>query len=214
MKHKVCCCIGYRPKNHDEEYFHDNTLFYKEYLLVLEYSIKKYIKQGFDYFIAPATIGVGLDFAETVSRLREQYPHIKLEIVQPFLKPFHDCFPYHQERYRLLLKSADKISFSSFSPNRNAFRDLYRRILSLSDSALFVWDGQRVGEVYKALRYAKKRRLSIQYIGMLPIHGRRFRKNYNFYLNHYSTAENAKKKDQTIEKIQKMEEVRLKNKNA
>lgn len=79
---KTCCCTGHRPKGFPFAYGKDIKK-HKEYLNALEEKIKLVITEyGVTSFVSGMALGVDLDFAEIVLKLRNDYP-LSLECAIP-----------------------------------------------------------------------------------------------------------------------------------
>ena len=105
---KTCTCTGHRPKGFPFAYGKD-THKHKAYLEQLKrFILLAYYDYGADRFISGMALGVDLDFAETVLKLRdgERYP-ITLECALPCPNQTYKWEETDRLRYKNLLQRAD-----------------------------------------------------------------------------------------------------------
>ncbi len=107
---KNCCCTGHRPKGFPFRYGIDKHK-HKVYLKTLKEKIKLAITDyGITNFISGMAIGVDMDFAEIVLKLRKKYS-ITLECAIPCPNQALKWNDQDKLRYESILKRADEINF-------------------------------------------------------------------------------------------------------
>lgn len=156
MNQKTMCFSGHRPKGlpwkGDER---DERC--EKLVGVINAILEEKIKEGFDYFISGMAIGVDTLCAEAVLRLREVYPHIKLECALPCIDQTEKWHDEQIERYSEILKKADKVYYSS---DKEYFRDCMnlrnKYMVDNSDLLLAVWNGKKGGTA-NTVKYARKK---------------------------------------------------------
>lgn len=75
------CVTGHRPKSFPWNYYFSNLT--NIYISAMDGIILDHISNGFYYFISGGALGIDLDFAEAVLRVRKKHTNIKLEIAVP-----------------------------------------------------------------------------------------------------------------------------------
>lgn len=144
---KICCCTGHRPKGFPFKYGTDLKK-HNEYLNALEEKIKLAITDyGVTNFISGMALGVDLDFAEIVLKLRDKYP-ITLECAIPDVNQTLKWNDKDKQRYTALLERADEKHYIS---GRNAWGHPWIKIqYSIEELARNLLHGN-FGVVAKAL---------------------------------------------------------------
>lgn len=201
---KICCCTGHRPKGFLWDYYNKSNKKHQEYLRLLEYIINRDISQrGFNYFISGGAIGADMDFAETVIRLREKYPHIRLEIAIPCTNQDLKLGEEDKKRYQNILMNADAVNilFSSYTPWCMDKRNRY--MVDKSEKVLAIWNASEKGGTYNTIRYANKKNKQLDYIMLPALKAKAYHKRMNYYIEYSSSLENRKEKDEAIERCLK-----------
>ena len=101
MKEKAICFTGHRDMQLSDRV--------EERLLAL---LEGYVQNGYDTFLAGGARGFDNLAAETVIRLREKYPHIRLVIVLPFPSHYRHEQNWNSDEiktYKGVLKKADEV---------------------------------------------------------------------------------------------------------
>lgn len=159
MKYKICCCTGHRPNGFLWDYENKDCAFHKKYLEILEYAIEQAIvRNNFNYFVSGGAIGADMDFAETVIRLREKYPHIQLEIAVPCADQDLKWHKSDKKRYHNILERADRVTILSPYYYRGCMHQRNRYMVDKSDLIIAIWNESQAGGTYTTLQYAEKRR--------------------------------------------------------
>ena len=162
---KTCCCTGHRPKGFPFQYGIDK-LKHNTYLLTLEEKIKFVIAEyGITNFISGMAIGVDLDFAEIVLKLRNIYP-ITLECAIPCPNQTFKWNNADKLRYENILKGADEINLISkrYSPECMLMRNRY--MVDKSNVVIAVFNGIKQGGTWYTINYAKRENKVVELINI------------------------------------------------
>ncbi|MDE5548873.1 MAG: DUF1273 domain-containing protein [Clostridia bacterium] len=162
---KYCCCTGHRPKGFPFKYGIDKQK-HNAYLLMLEEKIKFAItKYGITNFISGMAIGVDLDFAEIVLKLRNKYP-ITLECAIPCPNQTLKWNSTDKLRYESILKRADEINLISerYTPECMLKRNRY--MVDKSELVIAVFNGIEQGGTWYTINYAKRVNKVIELINL------------------------------------------------
>ena len=154
-KHKICCVTGHRPGGFPWDYNDKTCPEHKEYLQTMHTLLEKLItEQGFDFFVCGGAIGVDTDFAEAVLRLKEKYPHIKLEIAVPCENQDLKWNEADKEKYRDIKKKADMVTILSKQYTRFCMQKRNRYMVDKSDFAIAFWNSKtEKGGTYGTIKY-------------------------------------------------------------
>ncbi|MBD5086530.1 MAG: DUF1273 domain-containing protein [Clostridiales bacterium] len=165
MNYQTCCCTGHRPKGFPFKYGVDKQK-HNAYLLLLEEKIKLAITEyGITNFISGMAIGVDLDFAEIVLKLRNKYP-ITLECAIPCPNQTLKWNSSDKLRYESILKRADKINLISerYTPECMLKRNRY--MVDKSQLVIAVFNGIKQGGTWYTINYAKRENKVIEIINL------------------------------------------------
>ena len=164
---KRCAFTGHRPKSFAWDYEDKSHPKHIDYLRRMEYFIEHAILHNHaEYFLCGSAMGADADFAEAVIRLRQKYPHIRLEIVEPYPSYGESYAEVHKKRYRAIIQQADKVSNTSqkFSPWCIATRNRY--LINHSDMLIAAWNGLEEGGTYNTVNYAHKKKKHIHFLSL------------------------------------------------
>lgn len=161
---KMCCCTGHRPKGFSWDYYDKTGREYRKYIRHLERVIKKTIKAGYGYFISGGALGVDMDFAEIVIKLRRIYPHIRLEIAIPCDGQNKKWREDDTGRYLEILAKADAVYQVSKGYTAFCMQKRNEYMVDKSEKVIAVWNGAQRGGTYNTIRYAELRNKEIEYI--------------------------------------------------
>ena len=165
MNYQTCCCTGHRPKGFPFEYGVDKQK-HNEYLLALEEKIKSVITQyGITNFISGMALGVDLDFAEIVLKLRNKYP-ITLECAIPCPNQTLKWKDADKLRYESILKRADKITLISLNYSPDCMLKRNRYMVDKSHLIIAVFNGIEQGGTWYTINYAIKVNKFIAFIDL------------------------------------------------
>ena len=160
---KNCCCTGHRPKGFPFKYDIDKQK-HTVYLQTLEEKIELAITEyGIINFISGMAIGVDMDFAEIVLKLREKSP-IALECAIPCPNQTLKWDDKDKLRYDNILKRADKINLISerYTPECMLKRNRY--MVDNSELVIAVFNGIEKGGTWYTIKYAEKKNKVIEMI--------------------------------------------------
>lgn len=163
MNYQTCCCTGHRPKGFPFKYGIDKQK-HNAYLLALEEKIELAItKYGITNFIPGMAIGVDLDFADIVLKMRNKYS-ITLECAVPCPNQTLKWNSIDRIRYESILKRADKINLISerYTPECMLKRNRY--MVDKSELVIAVFNGIEQGGTWYTINYAKRENKVIEFI--------------------------------------------------
>lgn len=120
---------------------------------------------GIAHFISGMAIGVDLDFAEIVLKLRNKYP-IKLECAIPCPNQTLKWNKADKLRYERILKCADKINLieKRYTPECMLKRNRY--MVDKSELVIAVFNGIEQGGTWFTISYAKRENKTIELIDL------------------------------------------------
>ena len=151
-KVKVACVSGHRRLPQDCTELQAN----------LEKAIVELIERGVVFFGNGAALGFDQMAAETVMRLKEGYPHIRLVMVLP-CPPEQQSLKWNDEqkkRYYKMLEQADKVRILSPQYTEKCMLDRNRHMVDCSAYLICYLREQRGGTVY-TVNYAERQGLKI-----------------------------------------------------
>ena len=165
---KTCCCTGHRPKGFPFKYGIDIQK-HSAYMQALKEKIELAINDyGITHFISGMAIGVDLDFAETVLKLRNKYP-ITLECAIPCPNQTLKWNDTDKLRYKCIINSADKISIieKRYTPECMLKRNRY--MVDKSELLIAVFNGIEQGGTWHTINYARKTGTAIEFINLCSL---------------------------------------------
>ncbi|AJD91262.1 hypothetical protein JMA_19450 [Jeotgalibacillus malaysiensis] len=115
------------------------------------------IDEGLEWIIVSGGLGVEQWAAEEVIEMKDDYPHIQLAIITPFLNQQEKWNETNQEKYQKLLRSADFTASVSNQPYKDPsqFKNRDDLLLKKADGLLLVYDEEKEGSPGFLLRKAK-----------------------------------------------------------
>lgn len=162
---KNCCCTGHRPKGFPFKYGTDLKK-HTAYLKALEQKIKLAITDcGITNFISGMALGVDLDFAEIVLKLRDKYP-ITLECAIPDVNQALKWSGKDKLRYTSLLERADEKHYISGRNAADAMLTRNRYMVDTSEIVIAIFNGIEKGGTWYTINYAKKQNKRIEIIDL------------------------------------------------
>ncbi len=168
MNYQTCCCTGHRPKGFPYKYGIDKQK-HQAYLHTLEQKIKLAVTEyGITNFISGMALGVDMDFAETVLKLRNNYPII-LECAIPCQNQTLKWSEADKLRYNSLLARADSVNLISerYTPECMLKRNRY--MVDKSELIIAVFNGIEKGGTWYTINYAKSKNKTIELIDLCTI---------------------------------------------
>ena len=129
----------------------------------LEDTLLTLIEQGYCYFGAGGALGFDTLAAQTVLRLRERYPQIRLILVLPCLNQTRGWQQADVDIYEELKRRADKVTYTSESYFRGCMQKRNRHLADNSSACICYLTKSAGGTAY-TVNYA--RRSGLQVINM------------------------------------------------
>ena len=151
-KMKVACFSGHRNLPQDSAELQAN----------LEKAIIELIERGVVFFGNGAALGFDQMASETVPRLKEDYPHIRLVMVLP-CPPEQQSLKWNDDQkkcYYEILEQADKVRILSPRYTDKCMLDRNRHMVDNS-AYLICYLRQHSGGTFYTVNYAEKRSLEI-----------------------------------------------------
>ena len=161
---KICCCTGHRPNGFPFDYLKDEEKR-NAYLTALQSKIVFAVEQGATQFISGMSLGVDLDFAEIILKLKAKFP-ITLECAMPYPDYFVRWSFEDEKRNYEILKSADKVTLVSDRYFNGCLFKSNRYMVDKSDLVIAVFNGEKKGGTFYTLSYAEKQGKHIQIIDL------------------------------------------------
>ena len=153
---KTCCITGHRPNGFPWLYGKDSK-FQSVYEKLLYERIESYITENnVTDFISGMALGVDMDFAAAVLKLRKKYSSIHLHCAIPCRDQTKLWNRHDVARYNKILKRADFSIIMSEKYTRNCMFERNRYMVDKSDYVFAVWNGERHGGTWYTIEYAKK----------------------------------------------------------
>lgn len=151
MKAKTCCFTGHRdlPENRKAEI-----------TARLEKMIVSLIQSGYLYFGAGGALGFDTLCAQTVLRLRQSYPTIKLILVLPCISQADRWSSADKAVYQEIMKRADKVVYTSQEYTRDCMFKRNRHLVNYSSACICYLTRGYGGTAY-TVDYARKHGLRI-----------------------------------------------------
>lgn len=151
MKEKTCCFTGHR----------DIPLLQ---LPIIKSKLKKtiieYIEKGYCYFGAGGALGFDTLAAQTVLKLKETYPQIKLILVLPCLTQTRGWKEADVKEYERIKSLADKVVYTSQEYTRGCMFKRNRHLVDFSSLCIAYLNKDEGGTAY-TVKYAKQSGLNI-----------------------------------------------------
>ena len=127
---------------------------------LLEDTLLTLIEQGYCYFGAGGALGFDTLAAQTVLRLRERYPQIRLILVLPCLNQTRGWQQADVDIYEELKRRADKVTYTSESYFRGCMQKRNRHLVDNSSGCICYLTKPTGGTAY-TVDYARRRGLRI-----------------------------------------------------
>lgn len=156
-KSKTCCFTGHRKMN-------DADIL--KIIGILEDEIVKLIKDGYQYFGSGGAIGFDTIAAETILKLKNNYPHIKLILVLPCERQTRFWNSRDKMRYDTIKSRSDKVVYISREYNPECMYKRNRHLVDYSSMCICYLKESKGGTAY-TVHYARKNGLQIRNIANL-----------------------------------------------
>lgn len=147
---QVCCFTGHRPGKLDRPE--------EELRACLEAAIRQAVKDGYVCFITGMAPGIDLWAGETVLKLKEEFPDIKLAAALPYPEFGRRSHNDLREATERLLMAADMVFCVRSEYSRFSYTDRDRWMVDRSSRIIAAFNGSPGGTRY-TLEYAAKRGL-------------------------------------------------------
>ncbi len=150
-KDYACCFTGHRiiPKEFQEALPRQ-----------LEAQIRLLIEEGILDFISGGALGFDTLVAETVLRLRKEFPQIRLLLALPCRDQAKAWSPSDQQRYQKICQMADWIHYTADRYSSTCMMRRNRFMVDNSCACVFFLTNQRSG-TYKTVSYAMEQNLKL-----------------------------------------------------
>ena len=162
IKLRTLCFTGHRSQKLPWK-FNEKNLRCQIMKFHLKNAIKRAIGDGYTDFISGMALGFDMICAEMVLKLKKKNPNIKLECAIPCKNQEIKWNKQLQERYREILKQADKIWCGSENYNKLCMFERNKYMINNSSKVIALFDG-KPGGTAQTLNYAKKKGLKIEII--------------------------------------------------
>ena len=151
MRLQTCCFTGHRflPENEKEKIS-----------LALESTVLSLIHSGYRYFGAGGALGFDTLAAQTVLRLRQSYPDIRLILVLPCVSQADKWPPADVAVYQEIMGQANKIVYTSHEYTAGCMFKRNRHLVDHSSVCICYLEKSTGGTAY-TVDYARKRGLKI-----------------------------------------------------
>lgn len=156
MKEDACCFTGHRDIPPE---------ILPALAAKLEAVVLELIADGIRYFYAGGALGFDTLAAETVLRLRDQFPQIQLILALPCREQTRGWSAASVERYGSILRRANKVIYTSEHYNRGCMQRRNRFMVDHSTVCVAYCTRATGGSAY-TLQYARKSGLRILLVSM------------------------------------------------
>lgn len=154
MREKTCCFTGHRSISSFKQ---------DEIARDLEIAIERAINSGYCYFGAGGAQGFDTIAENTVLKLKESYPYIRLILVLPCKDQTRGWTENAKKEYDRILQKADKIVYISEHYTRSCMHTRNRHLVDHSSLCICYLRKESGGTAY-TVDYAKRRGLRIENI--------------------------------------------------
>lgn len=154
MKEFTCCFTGHRTLPKDK---------LSDISACLEQIIIEYINEGYRYFGTGGALGFDTLAAETILKLKNKYPYIKLILVLPCLSQTKGWRKSDIDRYNHIKAQSDKIVYISKEYTSDCMFKRNRHLVNHSSLCICYLSKNSGGTAY-TVSYAKKNELKIENI--------------------------------------------------
>lgn len=151
MRETTCCFTGHRalPMEEREQITHR-----------LEQTLTSLIQTGTQRFMAGGALGFDTLAAQTVLKLREEHPHIKLILILPCLSQTRNWREKDIKIYETIKAAADEVVYTSEEYTRGCMHKRNRHLVDHSGVCVCYLTQSKGGTAY-TVNYAKKQGLEV-----------------------------------------------------
>lgn len=154
LKEKTCCFTGHRSLPKDKLSLISSRL---------EETIIKYIDEGYRYFGSGGALGFDTLAAETIIKLKERYPYIKLILVLPCISQARGWRESDIKKYNNIKLQADKVVYISKEYTTDCMFRRNQHLVNCSSLCICYLNKTYGGTAY-TVNYAKGNNLKIENI--------------------------------------------------
>lgn len=126
----------------------------------LEQLIRNLIEDGFLDFISGGALGFDTLVSETVLRLREEFPQIRLILALPCQDQSKGWSSFDRQRYEEICQRADVVHYTADRYSTSCMMRRNRFMVDNSVACIFYLTNQRSG-TYKTVSYALEQNLKL-----------------------------------------------------
>lgn len=130
----------------------------------LEQTLRRLIAQGVVYYGAGGALGFDTLAAQTVLRLRRDFPQIRLILVLPCPEQTRGWRSEDVAEYQRILSAADKVVYVSDHYDRGCMHRRNRHLVDHSGTCVAYCTKSTGGTAY-TVRYARSKGLPVLYLG-------------------------------------------------
>jgi uncharacterized phage-like protein YoqJ len=154
---KVALVTGY--KAHEIGIFDNKHPGVKIIKKVLKNKLISLIEEGLEWVIISGQPGVEMWAGECVIELKEEYKHLKLGVLTPFLNQEERWKDNAKEQYNILLSEADYVDSISKKPyeDPSQLRIKNQYLVSKTDGIVIIYDEDKPGSPSYYLTEAQKK---------------------------------------------------------
>ena len=151
IKEKTACFTGHRKIP---------TLAKRRIAKRLEETVSEAINSGYRYFGCGGTLGFDTLAAQTVLRLREANPEIRLILVLPFMDQTRGWDERDIEEYERIKQAADKVTYTAEKYYNGCMQKRNRNLVDYSSLCICYLTEQNGGTAY-TVNYARDHGLKV-----------------------------------------------------
>lgn len=158
-KAKTCAVTGMRPHKLP---FREGDEQHSRLMEAMENAIRDAIADGYTEFLSGGAMGPDLWFAETVHRLKCEYPHIRLMYILPCETQANRWTEAWRDRYFNLLAASDDVICVSHPYTPTCMHERNRALVDRSSLLFAVHDGLSAGGTKYTVEYAQKQGVPVR----------------------------------------------------
>ena len=151
LKKHTCCFTGHRVIPSGEK----ETIRYS-----LKSAVEKAIQNGYRFFGTGGALGFDTMAAQTVLKLKRQYPHIRLILVLPCITQTTEWKQADIDEYERIKSLADKVVFTSREYTSGCMHKRNRHLVDNSSLCICYLTRLSGGTAY-TVRYAESKKINV-----------------------------------------------------
>ena len=161
MREKTCAITGMRPHKLP---FREGDEQHRRLMERMEQNIRAVIEQGYTEFLSGGAMGPDLWYAETVHRLKQEHPHIRLVFILPCETQANRWPEEWRERYFNILAVSDDVFYTSHAYTPSCMHERNRELVDRSSLLFAVHDGLTSGGTRYTIEYARKQNVPVSFL--------------------------------------------------